>query len=57
MGFIYKSKGGIGSEGSDQEIANLLEEGYHKNGWKILLRGVKTKAACLGRLTIAWKEN
>jgi len=26
-GFIYKSKGGIGSGRSDQEISNLLEEG------------------------------
>jgi len=26
-GFIYKSKGGIGPEGSDQGISNLLEEG------------------------------
>jgi len=25
--FIYKSKGGIGSEGSDQEISKLSEEG------------------------------
>jgi len=26
-GFIYKSKGGVGSEGSDQEKTDLLEEG------------------------------
>jgi len=26
-GFVYKSKGGIGSPRSDQEIKDLLEEG------------------------------
>jgi len=30
MGVIYKSKGGIGSKGSDQEITDLLEEGSIK---------------------------
>jgi len=30
--FIYKSKGGVGSEGSDQEISNFLEEGKSISG-------------------------
>jgi len=31
-GFIYKSKGGIGSAKSDQEILNLSEEGKDIGG-------------------------
>jgi len=55
-GFMYKNKGGIGSEGLDQEISDLSEEG--KKSWrKITVAGVKTAAAYLGRLTITWKEN
>jgi len=41
-GFIYKSKGGIGSARSDEEITDLLEEG------KSIVAGVKTAATCLG---------
>jgi len=56
MGFICKSKGEIGSEGSDQKIAKLLQEGIIK--WpENTSGGVKTAEACLDRLTIAWKEN
>jgi len=51
MGFIYKSKRGIGSEGSDQERTDPLEEGSIK-WWEKTTVGVKTVAACLGRLTI-----
>jgi len=52
--FIYKSKGGIRSQGSDQEIADLSEE--DKKHWReITVAGVKTAAACLGKLTITWK--
>jgi len=44
-GFIYKSKGVIGSARSDQEITDLLEEG--KKHWReITVLGVKTAAAC-----------
>jgi len=32
VGFIYKSKGGIGSARSDQEITTLLEEGKSIGG-------------------------
>jgi len=54
--FIYKSKGGIGSEGSDQEISDLLEEVRVLAG-KIKEAGVKTAAACLGELTITEKRS
>jgi len=55
-GFIYKSKGGIGSTRSDQEITDLLEEG--KKCWQELtVAGVKTAAAWLGELTITWKRD
>jgi len=61
MGFIYKSKGGIGSKRSDQEIMDLSEEG--RKSWQeitvagVKTVGVKTAAAYLGRLTVTWKEN
>jgi len=55
-GFIDKSKGGIRSAKSDQEITDLSGEG--RKSWReITVAGVKTVAACLGRLTIPWKEN
>jgi len=54
--FIYKSKGGIGLERSDQKIKDLSEEG-RKSWQEITVAGVETAAACLGRLTITWKEN
>jgi len=51
-GFKYKSKGGIGSARSDQEITDLLEEG--KKHWEeITIAGVKT--ACFNELTVTWK--
>jgi len=43
--FICKSKGGIRSEGSDQEILDLLEEGR-------ILAGVKTATAWLDEFTL-----
>jgi len=51
-GFIYKSKGGIGSARSDQEITDLLEEGKSIGG-KITYNYLEEKlnmAACLKRL-------
>jgi len=51
LGFIYKSKGGIGSGNSGP-----LRRGFHKI-WENTTEGVKTAADWLGRLTIAWKVN
>jgi len=53
VGFICKSKGGIGSGGSDQEITDLLEEGSIKWREDTTVR-VKTAAAC-GRKTKQWQ--
>jgi len=53
-GFIYKSKGGIGSARSDQEISDIFEEG-EKYWREITVAGVNTAAACVGELTITWK--
>jgi len=53
--FIYKSKGGIGSRGSNQAISDLLEEGKILAGNKYA--GVRTAAAWLSELTITWKES
>jgi len=52
MGALYTKV----KEGSGQEITELLEEG-RKSWQEITIVGVKTAPACIGRLTIAWKEN
>jgi len=48
-GFIYKSKGGIGSRNN-----RPLRRGL-KYWREITVAGVKTVAACLGELAITWK--
>jgi len=58
-GFIYKSKGGIGSARSDQEITDLLEEGKSIGG-KITYNYLEEKlnmAACLKRLWASKVKN
>jgi len=50
-GFIYKSKGEIGSRN------NRPHRRGQKHWQEITVAGVKTGAACLGELTITWKRD